>query len=215
MAFQSTPMKVSKTVKVNGKNERQEVGTVSINIPLMDEILKFAATAKQAEGTDDKGKPTGKPAVDDDGLPVYDTEEANWILGAVAAAVRMQARNKLEPGSIQLKEGQTIPTDWAGLVAEGTRNTGAALAAMRECIADFTKYVATLGKKESTAQTIVTLFKNNPALESQSTEMKGKIQKYVEDFAATLSEEQVDRYDRTLTKVLETCQAATPDTDDL
>ena len=86
---------------------------------------------------------------------------------------------------------------------------------MRECIADFTKYVATLGKKESTAQTIVTLFKNNPALESQSAEMKGKIQKYVEDFAATLSEEQVDRYDRTLTKVLETCQAATPDTDDL
>ena len=100
MAFQSTPMKVSKTVKVNGKNERQEVGTVSIHIPLMDEILKFAATAKQAEGTDDKGKPTGKPAVDDDGLPVYETEEANWILGAVAAAAAAAA------GAVPRRTGQ-------------------------------------------------------------------------------------------------------------
>lgn len=209
--FHAVSMAVSKTVKVGQNNERQKVGEIEIYIPSLSEIVKHAAAAVQADGADDKGKPTGKPAVDSEGLPVYTTDEANWILGAVASAVKMQARNKLVSGTVTLKEGQTIPTNWAELVAEGVRSNGAALAALRDCIADFAKYVGTLGKKESTANTIITLFKNGEALKLQGDVMKGKMKDYVEAFAATLDEANLERYERTLTRVLETC--ATPSED--
>lgn len=215
--FKAFTMEVSKTVKKGDKSERQKVGEITAHVPMMDEIVKYAAAAEQAAATDDKGKPImgadGKPAlaVDDDGLPIFVTDEANWLFGAVVAAVKMQARNKLVSGTATLKDGQTIPTNWAELVAEGARSNGAALAALRDCVADFTKYVGTLGKKESTAQTIITLFKNREALALQSDTMKGKIREYVEAFAATLTEEQIERYDRPISRVLETCQAPSAD----
>ena len=213
--FHPVAMAVSKTIKKNGKNVREPVGTVEIFVPTLAEVIRFAAAAVQADGVDEKGKPTGKPAVDEEGLPVFTTDEANWILGAVASAVKMQCRNKLVAGSVALKDGQTIPTDWAGLVAEGVRSNGAALAALRDCVSDFAKYVGTLGKKESTAQTIVTLFKNNDALRLQSATMKGKMAEYVEAFATTLDETAVDRYERTLNKILEICQTEGDPTDDM
>jgi hypothetical protein len=156
---------------------------------------------------------TGAPvlATDDDGLPVYDTEEANWILSAIVAAVKAQARNKLLSGTATLKEGASIPSNWAELVAEGERTGSAALAALRDCQNAFMAYVGTLGKKESTAVRIITLFKNRDALALQDMPMKTKMKEYVEAFGVTLSEEDLIRFEKPLGRVLETCATVSED----
>ena len=221
--FQAFNIKVSKTVKKgealkSGKlatvNEREEVGTVTAYVPLMEDIQKAIAGAKQSN-LDKDGKTTNPEvlSVDDDGLPVYDSDPANWIFSAVVGAVKMQARNKLISGKADLKDGSSIAIDWAGLCAEGGNN-GAALAALRDCNAEFAKYVGTLGKKESTAMTIITMFKNRDALDLQGATMKGKMKDYVTNFALTLSDADQERYDSPLSKVLATCDKVTVDPED-
>ena len=218
--FQKFKIEVSKTIKkgdklANGKtateNVREKVGEVFAFSPLMDELRKITAAAEQAPATDKDGKPTlgadGKPAlaVDDRGLPVYNSEEANWIFSAVVAAVQMQARNKLVSGTADLKAEATIAEDWAGLVAEGGSGNGAALAALRDCQQAFNGYVATLGKSEATAKMLIVYFKSREALDVQSPATKLKMAEYVENFGATLSESDMERFEKPIAKVLETC----------
>lgn len=216
--FQKFSIEVSKTVKKGDKNVREKVGEVFAFSPLMDEIRKHSAAAEQAVAVDKDGKPImgsdGKPtlAVDDRGLPVYNTEEANWIFSAVVAAVQMQARNKLVSGTADLKDGSTIAEDWAGLVAEGGSGNGAALAALRDCKAAFNQYVATLGKSEATAKMLIVYFSNREALDVQSASTKAKMAEYVETFAATLSEADMERFEKPISRVLETCTNATDST---
>lgn len=222
--FQKFKIEVSKTVKKGEKlkdgkiaqnNEREKVGEVFALTPLMDEIRKHSAAAEQAVAVDDKGQPIvdkdGKPvlATDDRGLPVYNTEEANWIFSAVVAAVQMQARNKLVSGTATLKDGSTIAEDWAGLVAEGGSGNGAALAALRDCKNAFNAYVATLGKSEATAKMLIVYFANREALDVQSASTKARMAEYVETFAATLSEQDMERFEKPIQRVLETCANVT------
>lgn len=209
--FQKFAIEVSKTVKKGDKNVREKVGEVFAFSPLMDEIRKHSAAAEQAAATDKDGKiildKDGKivPAVDDKGLPVYNSEEANWLFSAVVSAVMMQARNKLVSGTADLKDGATIAEDWAGLVAEGGSGNGAALAALRDCQAAFNGYVATLGKSEATAKMLIVYFKSREALDVQSPSTKAKMAEYVETFGASLSEADMERFEKPIARVLETC----------
>ena len=225
--FQKFKIEVSKTVKkgdklANGKtateNVREKVGEVFASVPLMDEIRKITAAAEQAPAVDKDGKPImgldGKPtlATDDKGLPVYNSDEANWIFYAVVAAVQMQARNKLVSGTATLKPEAAIAADWAGLVAEGGSGNGAALAALRDCQNAFNSYVATLGKSEATSKMLIVYFKSKDALDVQSPATKAKMAEYVETFAATLSEADMERFEKPIAKVLETCAAVSDST---
>lgn len=196
--------------------QRVPVGTVKVYAPMLDEIIQVLAPAKQAIATDDKGQPLtvevdGKQvpqlAVDDDGLPVLDSDGANWLYSAIVAAVKAGARNKLLKDSVKVKDGLKIPETLAELFEPGTRGAGAALAALRDCKNAFAEYVATLGKKEATANLIITLFNNRQALALQSNDMKEKMKAYVESFAAEyLNEEQLDAWTRPIEAVLETCK---------
>lgn len=216
--FQKFAIEVSKTVKKGDKNVRVSVGEVSAYTPLMDEIRKHSAAAEQAHATDDKGNvivdKDGKPvpAVDDRGLPVYNSEESNWLFSAVVAAVMMQARNKLQAGTATPKDGATIAEDWAGLVAEGGSGNGAALAALRDCQAAFNAYVATLGKSEATAKMLVVYFKSKDALDVQSASTKARMAEYVETFAAGLQDTDMERFEKPIARVLETCAAVSDST---
>lgn len=197
-------------------NIRVDVGTVTVHTPLVDEIIQVLAPAKQAVQTDDKGnvitqevdgKQVPVMAVDDDGLPVLDSDGANWLFSAIVAAVKAGARNKLVKDSVQVKDGLKIPETLAELFEPGTRGAGAALAAMRDCRNAFAEFVATLNKSESTSTMMITLFNNKQALALQSDVMKGKMKGYVEEFVtAALTEEQVDTWGRTIEAVLETCK---------
>lgn len=185
--------------KIDGKYVQQ--GEVAITVPTLEDIAGFVAGAKV----------TGE----EDSLPVYDKDEANWVQSAILAYVKANMRNKLVPGTATVKPGLVIPTDWAGLIAEGERGgNGAALQLAREVKDAFAKWAATLGKSAATTQTLVSYFSNKTALQLASDDHKAKIAAYVEQFAMSLDEETAERYSRPLENVLETATTQTATTED-
>lgn len=192
--MQVVTIEVSK--KINSKFVKQ--GEVQITVPVLADVLEFVASHIKK---DDKGN-----EVYEDGLPVYENDKANWLQGAMLAAIKAQARNKLVSGTATLKEGLSIPTDWEGILAEGTRGGGEALAIAREAKAAFAEWMGKQGKSEAATQTVVTLFSNKQALALQSEVNKGKVKAYVEAFSETLDVAALERFEKPIQSVLDTCE---------
>lgn len=202
--MQVAKMEVSKTIEVKGgKNYREVVGTVEYTTPILSDIIPFVASAEIDE---DAMKEAAK-AKDFDGLPIYKDPKANWVFGAIVAAVKAGARNKLAPGSIELKSAENpIPTDWEGFTDSATgRGPSAALAILRDCKAAWAGYVAKLGKTEKTSAMLIMYFTNRTALAAQPAEARDKMLKYVEEFAVSLSEEDADKYTKPIEAVMGAC----------
>lgn len=186
-------MEVSKT-----ENKKYvKVGEVAIHYPTMDDIVGFVQTAKVVKAGED-------------GVPEYDSAEANWVQTAILSYAKANGRNKLVSGSIDLKDGLKIPETWAEFTAE-TGRSGEALAIMREAKADFAEWIIKQGKSEAVTKVLITLFNNRAALELQTTANKGKMQAYVEQFAESLSPEKLDRLQKPIENVLEACTAEVMD----
>lgn len=182
--------------KVNGKYEKQ--GEVAITVPVLSDIAGIVAGAK-VTGTEE-------------GLPVYDSDEANYVQSAILAYVKANARNKLKPGTADVKEGLKIPTNWAELCAEGERGgNGAALQLAREVKEAFATWANSLGKSAATVKVMVSYFSNKTALELATPDHKAKLKAYVEQFAESLDEETVERYARPIESILEVCDTETAD----
>lgn len=150
---------------------------------------------------DKEGKPTFE-----DGLPVYTTDEQNWLQKAILQQVKAQARNKLQPASIDLKDGQAIATTLAELCAESEGST-AALEAVRQIKALWAKWVAGSGKSAATQSLLVTLFGNKAALGTQTSATKEKFAGYLGDFCASLTDEQLASGTRYLDSLLAVAKA--------
>jgi len=182
--------------KIDGKYVKQ--GEVPIVVPVLSDIASLVVAAK-ITGTED-------------GLPVYDADEANWIQSAMLAYVKANARNKLKPGTAEVKEGLKIPTNWAELCAEGERGgNGAALQLAREVKEAFATWANTLGKSAATVKVMVSYFSNKTALELATEDHKGKLKAYVEQFAVSLDPETLERYERPIQSIMEVCDTVTAD----
>jgi hypothetical protein len=187
--MQSIKMAVSKTV--NGK--REAVGSVEVFVPLLAD-----AGIKAEQAVED-----GKPVVDSEGIPVYVDDIHNWLQAAIADKAKNQARNRLEAGSTQLKDGAKIATDWKELTAVNVGGGNVeALAKAREFKALVNSWVASLGKTpQATAQLSGLL--NAPAsiaLQPQTT--KDKLTDYLGQFMDTLNPDTLAKFEKQL-KVLE------------
>jgi hypothetical protein len=202
--MQKIMMTVSVTKNAGTANAKREaIGDVPVFIPTLTEIAAAIGQAEQAKN--DKGE----LQVDSDGTVIYTTDAANWIQNAIANAVKMSARNKLEPQSISCKEGLKIAETMDELCAESSRTgSGEGLAILREAKDLFAAYAAKLGKSADTTSLLITLFSNRQALATQSAVVKEKMKGYVEEFAAALNDEQAERYTRPLEAVLKGCEAA-------
>lgn len=192
--MQTLKQKISKTV--NGK--REEVGEIALVVPTLEDCAEFVAGAKIKEK-------------DDEGLPVYEKDEANWIFSAILSYAKAAARNKLVPGTVSLKPGLAIATSWAEFCAEGERNTGAALALAREARTMFTEWLSKQGKAENVVAVISQLFANRTALQVQSADKKEKMSAYVQAWAESLEAETLERMARPIELVLEACAAESVD----
>lgn len=197
-------MDVSKTIAVKGgKNYREKVGDVEVTTPTLEDIAGIVATAKidsEAMAKEKKDNP------DYDGLPIYTDPKADWIFGAIVAMVKANARNKLQPGSVELKSAENpIPTDWDGILATGTRGPNAALAILREVKALWAEFVAKLGKTEATTAMLILYFNNKQALLAQPLENRQKMLGYITDFVGTLSEDDAEKYQRPLDAIIAAC----------
>lgn len=203
--FQSMQIEVNKKVVKAGKAEYSKVGDVVIHAPLLS---AFGIATEQAK--DDKGQ----PLADDDGIPVYTDEKLNWLQGSIVAAVKAMARNRLKPGTAELKDGVKIAETFAELLAAADRsNSGAALVALRELKAKFGEWIATLGKSAAAQQTLKTLFNSKDSILVQSDTNRDKMAQYVSDFAATLDEATLAKSEKYLQGLLDAC-ASNVDADD-
>lgn len=192
MTFKQINMPVSK--KVNGAF--QEVGKVDIHVPLLSDAAKFIMSEQKK---DEKGA-----LVEEDGLPVYESDEANWLQGAILAMVKAQARNKLKSGTAELKDNNKIATNWEELCAEGVRD-GAGLAIAREAKASFAEWIAKQGLSENAANTLNTLFGNRAALQLQADGVKEKVKARIMAWGESLDEATAEKFTRPITAVLEAC----------
>jgi hypothetical protein len=195
MAFAKATIDVSQ--RVNG--EFKKVGDMTIHCPLLADILPFVTSAVKK---DEKGND-----VIEEGIPVYESQEANWVQGAILAAVKAQARNKLVPKTATVKEGLKIPENWAELTAEGTRGQGEGLAIAREAKAAFEEWLGKQGISEAAQNTLKTLFSNRSALMLQPAEIRGKVKARVEAFAGSIEDTNfLERIQRPVQAVLDACE---------
>lgn len=187
--MQSYIMEVSK--KEN--NAYVKVGEVTVFYPLLSE-LGFNV------------EPSGK---DEEGFPTYADERVQYAFDAVMAAVKAAARNKLFPQSATLKDGNKIAETVEELLASGSRS-GEALETRRAFLAAFKAWLPSLGKPaafNAAMADLVTSMKNLPYM---SAERKAAVNKYVAEFAASLSPELLAKFERILTQIDELCSAADP-----
>lgn len=204
MTFQQVKMEVTSTVSKNGQNTRERLGDVIIHVPLVSDLV---SEAKQAVVD-------GKPAFTDDGLPVYERDQDNWLQTAIVAQVKAQARNKLVPKTLDLRDGATIATDWEGLTAENVGGGAIHLQLIREVKALFSAWVGTLGKSQGAQAKIVGAFNNLEVLKVADAVSKDKILGYVSDFVETLSADDQAKYNKYLTKVAEVATSEAIEADD-
>lgn len=190
MTFATIKMDISK--KENGKHVK--IGDVNIFCPTLKEITQYVVSdiAKDEKGNE----------IFEEGLPVYQSAEANWVQGAVLAAVKAQARNKIQPGTSNVKPGLKIPETWEELTAEGVRD-GSGLALARAFKDAFKEWVSKQGLSEAASGMLITLVGNKAALQLQPSGVKDKVKARLEGFAESLSAEDLDKFERPLTAALE------------
>ena len=144
---------------------------------------------------------------DEEGFPVYEDAKAQYVFDAVLAAVKASARNKLKPGTAELKDGASIASTLEELLEAGGANRGDALAKVREMLAAFKAWLPSTGKKESVQAAVYDLAANRKGLMLQTADRKTKFLGYITDFAETLTEEQAARFTSPLEALQECCQA--------
>lgn len=186
MTFAQVKIDVSK--KENGKFAK--VGEQTIYVPTLADIIQFVTSPIK------KDEKTGAEIIEE-GLPVYESDEANYVQGALLASVKAQVRNKMVSGTATLKDGQKIPTTWAELCAEGVRD-GSGLALAREFKAAFAEYVSKQGLSEAAANTLITLVSNKAALSLQNDGVKQKVAARLGAFAESLDAAALEKFMRPL-----------------
>lgn len=196
MTFLTIKMPV--TTLDQATKKRVPVGEVDIYVPTLADA--GVTSAVQSVGEDKK------PLFSDEGIPVYEKDEHNFLMDALYSAVKAQARNRFKQGTVEYKGNLKVSTNWAELTAENVgANSGEALAKFRELKALFLGYVTGLGKSPQARDRITTLFNERKALIAQDQSNKDKMQAYVEAFIETLSAEQTEKYLNSLQSVLDAC----------
>ena len=199
MTFAQLTIDVSKRDPV--KKEFIKVGTMTVHTPILRDIIPFITSEPQTKD--------GKEVIDEDGILLYVSEEANWVQGAILAAVKAQARNKLAPGTANLKEGAKIATDWAELIAEGGRGDGAGLRLAREFRDSFKDWVAKQNLAETAAANLIAIVSNRTALSLQNDVVKSKVKARLESYAEAMDEATVEKFMRPLTAAMEATATGT------
>ena len=192
MTFAQVKIDVSK--KENGAFKK--VGEQTIYVPTLADLMAFVGSPIKK---DEKGQ-----EVYDENLPVYESDEANWIQGAVLASVKAQARNKMVSGTANVKEGLKIAENWAELIAEGVRD-GSGLALAREFKTAFADFIAKQGLSEAATNMLVTLVSNKAALQLQTQATKDKVKARLEAFGESLEAEKLEKFMRPLQSAVDAC----------
>lgn len=198
------------TMEVSKKEDGQykKVGEVTLFYPLLSE-LGLAVDPAKWEKTNDKGEQVAAGEGEDGAFPVYADERVQYAFDAILAAVKATARNRLQSGTATLKPDNKIAETIEELLATGERS-GEALKQRREYFASFKAWLPSLGKSAAYVQAVFDVTSNVKNIPYQTEQRKGNIKALVTQHAATLSAEQAVLWERTMTSIVEACEAANP-----
>jgi hypothetical protein len=194
--FSKFKMEVNKKVEGSNGNEYQKVGEVEIHYPRLDEFGIQAAVKKDENGQE---------MLDDTGVIVYEDQKADYLMSALVAYIKMNSRNKLVPGTVELRDGAKIPSNWEEFLAEST-GRGEALKIIAEAKKAWASYVNGLEKKPEIKNAYIMLFGNKQGLTLQPAGVKSKFSEQLAKFAETLEADSLSRYQKYLTTLEEACQ---------
>lgn len=198
-------MVVSK--KEDGKYK--EVGKVAVFYPLLSE-LGIAVEPEKYEAPNDKGEMVACTADTANAMPVYADEKVQFTFEAVWAAVKAMARNRLESGTANLKDGLKIAETVEELLEAGGGRSGEALAARREFFSSFKTYLGTLGKSAAYVAGMFDIVSNVKNIPYQSQARKEAVKALVSGYVSGATAEAVAKYEKTIQQVLDNCDAADP-----
>ena len=144
--------------------------------------------------------------VSDDGFPIYADDRHQYVFEGVLAAVKANARNKLQSGTATLKDGLKIAETVEELMASGG-NTGEALKVLREMLAAFKAWLPSTGKSAAVQAAVYDLVSNRKTISLQAQDKKEKLRGYLSNFASSLTAEQAAAWASNLMKLDEACNA--------
>lgn len=143
--------------------------------------------------------------VEEDGSPVYESNEANWLYTAIQQQVKAQARNKFVPQSDTLRPGAKVAESLAELVAPSTGNKGAALVEKRSLLEMFRSWLAAQGKNEAVQKLLSTMLDRTDNLLLQEPAKREKVKAYFVEFGEAKVEVLTDWQVQYLTGAVEAC----------
>ena len=179
-------------MEVNTKENGQYklVGKVDVFYPTLKELGFDVEPSKESE----------------DGFPIYADDRHQYVFEGVVAAVKAQARNKLQSGTATLKDGLNIAETIEELLASGG-NTGEALKVLREMLAGFKAWLPSTGKSAAVQAAVYDLVSNRKTIALQAQDKKEKLRGYLANFASSLTAEQAAAWASNLMKLDEACNA--------
>lgn len=164
-------LKQEVTKRVDGQTKREPIGHFEVIVPSVERFITELADVQV----------TGH---DDDGLPTFNSNAANWLQRAINALSKAEARNKLAPASAEPKAGLTIPMTFADLVAPPAIGGSTALAELAELVKGFTAWMAESGKPAALHSTFGQLVRQPSLISVQSDKVKQVLQAWVVEFAS-------------------------------
>lgn len=162
------------TTGPDGKT-RVKVGEYQTLIPTVERFMS------EVEGA----KVTG---ADEDGLPVYDKDAANWLFRAIVQLAKTEARNKLQPKTAELKAGAKLAETFAELVAPPAHSGSTVLAELADLARNFAAYLAAKGLPAAAVASISQLIRQQNLINLQSDVVKTKLAEWLGDYATLAAE---------------------------
>jgi hypothetical protein len=189
---------ISKTVAgTDGKNVREKIGEVGY---LQPTLADFGIT-----GTEVRDEKTNE-------LEGYTEKPLDWLYSAVCAATRSALTTRLENQSVEYKAGQSAWTNLEELITSAGGAKGAHFIVKREFKEAFNAFADSLGKSAGftanlKALAILPVGKNTtPALAAIDANTKAIFLKRLNQFIATLSDEDAVKYGGICEELSECCE---------
>ena len=179
---------IRETIKgSNGKGERKEIGKIAFLVPTLEEVKEHLNTETAFVMEKDGEKVLG----------TYESNFSQFLADAIEAACKVKLFSKLEPKSIAFKAGTSLWSTIEELVeTSSTRGQHFAIAAAFK--AAITAFVTGLKKSDGWKSNVLGYLLTAKALAETSTGNKQVVQKVLDGFLATLSDEDVSKYDKIL-----------------
>jgi len=172
------------------------------------EYVKVGEVAVPVFGLEDFGLNVEATGKDEEGLPTYGSDAINFVFGAVFAAIKADARNKLVSGTATIKAGQKIASTVAELIEKAERS-GAALAIVRDFNKAFAAYLEAHSGKSAAVQAVLNgMVKNRATIALSSEARRNALLSQLTAYAGTLSEEDTAKYTNIVLAISEACTSA-------